>query len=753
MAYKRVKKRRIPKYPLGVQGVQEPEKTSFGELFLQGGLGLGSSGSQLGSTVAPLLSSSKMAGPWGAAIGTGVGLTAGAVMAQVERNKAREREELAKRRNEYVSNQNRLYGAEMQPQVALNPELSYVPEEEPYIPEMKKGSRWIQKATASIKKRGTEGVCSGGKFGGSGCPPGSKRYNLAKTFKAMAKKRQKYPHGGEIRPSITPLPSGVAQRQNPVTGEYYYAEPGLQPSIIDPIDILSGGLTGLTRMAGKSAASRTLLPASRFQAHMTPTMTKEATEALQKIVKEGYLAGGAGIGSAKTSSKLASLLAEKTALEASGNITSGFSPAAIRSGSPELIDTFMGQYIPYDKTLSTITAPMKNELGGVQQENVPIEVEKNELVFKKSPSGRYRLMADFKGGNTHEEGGEMYAAQEGDIVFPGSLRSRIMALYKSRNFKALDSERLRLPSTGVMKKQLGDSGIDRSEPDPKGLDRLRRRLDKRELRRQRRLFGRPGTGVLYSMPGYDSGPELEPSSEVAIENANDRPAAPESLRESSLNSEYGHFGDLPYNLTRTAPTLYNIGMGLFSEAQAPDPVYNPYEDQILRELSGAQMVVRPQLKEAAMAERRAATDIAGVAGGNVGGYLANRANLQTMSARERGRILAQKALADKELRSRYLSALGGFGGERAQEQRQLAAQRLQAEATKRQFLQEGLTGGSGIVQYDRREKYMRDVDLLRLAALERMYPQYYGEKGYGKDSWQDVVDYISRLEKGEKKDK
>ena len=48
---------------------------------------------------------------------------------------------------------------------------------------------WIQKATASIKRRGTKGVCTGKKFGSKSCPPGSKRYNLAKTFKKMARKR------------------------------------------------------------------------------------------------------------------------------------------------------------------------------------------------------------------------------------------------------------------------------------------------------------------------------------------------------------------------------------------------------------------------------------------------------------------------------------------------------------------------------------------------------------------------------------
>ena len=54
-------------------------------------------------------------------------------------------------------------------------------------PYEKKG--WIQEATASIKKRGTEGVCTGDKFGSDSCPEGSKRYNLAKTFKKMAKNR------------------------------------------------------------------------------------------------------------------------------------------------------------------------------------------------------------------------------------------------------------------------------------------------------------------------------------------------------------------------------------------------------------------------------------------------------------------------------------------------------------------------------------------------------------------------------------
>ena len=47
---------------------------------------------------------------------------------------------------------------------------------------------WIQDVNKDIERRGTKGVCTGDKFGGPTCPPGSKRYNLAKTFRKMNKK-------------------------------------------------------------------------------------------------------------------------------------------------------------------------------------------------------------------------------------------------------------------------------------------------------------------------------------------------------------------------------------------------------------------------------------------------------------------------------------------------------------------------------------------------------------------------------------
>ena len=55
------------------------------------------------------------------------------------------------------------------------------------LSEFKNGGKWIQKAVSEMR---TDKPCTGAKFGSSSCPSGSKRYNLAKTFRAMANSRE-----------------------------------------------------------------------------------------------------------------------------------------------------------------------------------------------------------------------------------------------------------------------------------------------------------------------------------------------------------------------------------------------------------------------------------------------------------------------------------------------------------------------------------------------------------------------------------
>ncbi len=63
---------------------------------------------------------------------------------------------------------------------------------------MSKDDKWIQKATKNMR---TDKPCTGKKFGSKSCPPGSKRYNLAKTFRKMAKDRTTAADGGLMKVS------------------------------------------------------------------------------------------------------------------------------------------------------------------------------------------------------------------------------------------------------------------------------------------------------------------------------------------------------------------------------------------------------------------------------------------------------------------------------------------------------------------------------------------------------------------------
>ena len=48
-------------------------------------------------------------------------------------------------------------------------------------------NNWIQKATKGMR---TDKPCTGKKHGSASCPPGSKRYVLATTFRKMAKNKK-----------------------------------------------------------------------------------------------------------------------------------------------------------------------------------------------------------------------------------------------------------------------------------------------------------------------------------------------------------------------------------------------------------------------------------------------------------------------------------------------------------------------------------------------------------------------------------
>ena len=71
--------------------------------------------------------------------------------------------------------------------------------------------KWIQKATKNMRK---DKPCTGEKFGSETCPPGSKRYNLAKTFRKMAKEDKAFEY---VKKQIAAKygKSGYVSKDNP----------------------------------------------------------------------------------------------------------------------------------------------------------------------------------------------------------------------------------------------------------------------------------------------------------------------------------------------------------------------------------------------------------------------------------------------------------------------------------------------------------------------------------------------------------
>ena len=91
---------------------------------------------------------------------------------------------------------------------------------------MAKDDKWIQKAFSKIKKKGTEGKCTGKKYGSESCPPGSKAYNMATNLRKI--NRKSAAHGGSISHvgGYSPVlgnnrfgyPSGGVEVRTPVKG-------------------------------------------------------------------------------------------------------------------------------------------------------------------------------------------------------------------------------------------------------------------------------------------------------------------------------------------------------------------------------------------------------------------------------------------------------------------------------------------------------------------------------------------------------
>ena len=112
--------------------------------------------------------------------------------------------------------------------------------------EMKSGG-WIEKARELIKQRGTEGKCTGSNFGGPDCPPGSRQYNLAVTFKNMAKRKM----GGNIDTFMENLITKVSINKLKAGGKIYDQNGYLNSNVYNQNGHLNSNFTNVKKIRGK----------------------------------------------------------------------------------------------------------------------------------------------------------------------------------------------------------------------------------------------------------------------------------------------------------------------------------------------------------------------------------------------------------------------------------------------------------------------------------------------------------------------
>lgn len=166
--------------------------------------------------------------------------------------------------------------------------------------EMKDGGHWIQKAVSGMRK---DHPCTGSKFGGPSCPPGSKRYNLAKTFRHMNKQM-----GGSINPwgiqdpgyhlydgtgGVRVDPNQMGPQGPAITPQNGYVQPQKKVNHFSPnIEGAAGFIEGLS-MFGSNRNERT--DASLYNNAVQRGTSDSQFQTYNPVLKRGFIDPNTGM--------------------------------------------------------------------------------------------------------------------------------------------------------------------------------------------------------------------------------------------------------------------------------------------------------------------------------------------------------------------------------------------------------------------------------------------------------------------------
>ena len=238
----------------------------------------------------------------------------------------------------------------------------------------------------------------------------------------------------------------------------------------------------------------------------------------------------------------------------------------------------------------------------------PIEVERDELIFHKTPNGRFVLRADFQGGRTHGQGGEPYVAKKGDVIFPGKQRKKVMKAYKDGDHTRLESMRMKLP-----KDKPGGTGGAKAQ-----------------------------TGLDNRLGGFtNQNPYFE---EEVVERREPRQRFADTTA-----------GDILRHTVNLAPSIYDIGKNLFERpTQTQRRFYEP-------EPLDPYVNIEPQLRDIQRTERLRFDQARNLAGGSTARAM-NAMNLAAAEAqRARGDLRTQARAVERDIRNQNIQELNRAG--------------------------------------------------------------------------------------------
>lgn len=241
-------------------------------------------------------------------------------------------------------------------------------------------------------------------------------------------------------------------------------------------------------------------------------------------------------------------------------------------------------------------------------------------------------------------------------------------------------------------------------------------------------FNQPTYEATNQPTTYDIDPNQAANTSLDLTSLDQKPVVGTS--EPGFLSKVGEkignvdYGTLLYKGAQVAPALYNIGRGMFEEAETYDPIYNPYEAEALTTLKGRKYNVEPELARNRLAAATSRRNLR-TTSPSVGAYRSNLAAIQAAEARAEGETRAMAQNIQNQYAAEYAGALGQYGQQRAAAQALARQQTEQAKAAKERMLQTGL---SQLSQFGQRQY----ADRLRFGALDDTLARYTYDKKTGK---------------------